>query len=130
MRLRWTEPAFRDLQEICDYVAERNGDVAARRIALKIWDGWDSLMEFPRKGRPGRLSGTRELVFTELPWLAVHRVREDRIWRALPNEGWRRREAFGIDAAMLLRQSPVSTPLRRGMPDMPPTGTTGRSSET
>jgi addiction module RelE/StbE family toxin len=79
MRLRWTEPASRDLEEICDYVAERGGDVAARRIALKICDGLDSLTEFPRKGRPGRLSGTRELVFPELPWLVVYRVHEDRI---------------------------------------------------
>ncbi len=39
MRLRWTEPAYLDLQIICDFVADRDGEEAARRIALKICDG-------------------------------------------------------------------------------------------
>ena len=37
MRLRWTEPAVLDLTAICDYVKDRDGDSAARRIALTIW---------------------------------------------------------------------------------------------
>jgi plasmid stabilization system protein ParE len=68
-----------DLQIICDFVADRDGEEAARRIALKICDGLASLADFPRKGRPGRTAGTRELVFKDLPWLAVYRICEDRI---------------------------------------------------
>jgi addiction module RelE/StbE family toxin len=79
VRLRWTEAAVHDLTEICDYVAERDGAPAARRIALRICDGLDSLVEFPRKGRPGRISDTRELIFAPLPWLAVYSIREDSI---------------------------------------------------
>jgi addiction module RelE/StbE family toxin len=79
LRRRWTEAAVHDLTQICDYVAERDGAAVARRIALKICDGLDSLAEFPRKGRTGRISGTRELVFAPLPWLAVYSIREDSV---------------------------------------------------
>jgi plasmid stabilization system protein ParE len=32
MRLRWTDPAARDLTQICDYIGERGSPVVARRI--------------------------------------------------------------------------------------------------
>ena len=65
MRLRWTKPAVQDLKSICDYVEERDGAATARRIAPRLYDGLNSLLEFPRKGGPRRL--------------AVYRVREDTI---------------------------------------------------
>lgn len=49
----------------------------ARRIALCIHEGVEALTQFPRRGRPGRSPGTRELVFPRLPYVAVYRVRED-----------------------------------------------------
>jgi toxin ParE1/3/4 len=77
MRIRWTESAVQDLKNICDYIGERSGPAEARRIALKIHQGLDSLAEFPRRGRPGRKPHTREFVFQGLHWLAVYRVRDD-----------------------------------------------------
>jgi toxin ParE1/3/4 len=77
VRLRWTEPAVQDLQNICDYIDEHDGSVAARRVALGIYESLDSLLEFPRRGRPGRNPDARELVFPDLPWLAIYRIRED-----------------------------------------------------
>jgi toxin ParE1/3/4 len=79
VRLRWTEPAFQDLKDICDYIGERDGPAAARRIALKIYESLNSLLEFPRRGRHGRKPDTRELVFSGLPWLAIYRIHEDAI---------------------------------------------------
>ena len=73
MRLRWTEPAVRDLKDICDYVDERDGPEAARRIALRIYENLNSLLEFPRRGRPGRKPDTRELIISGLPWFAPDR---------------------------------------------------------
>jgi plasmid stabilization system protein ParE len=52
MRIRWTEPAVRDLTGICDYINDHDGPVAARRVALRIYEGVDSLMRFPHRGRP------------------------------------------------------------------------------
>lgn len=77
MHLRWTKPSVQDLESICDYINAHNGPAAARRIALRIYEGLDSLSEFPYRGRPGRKPTTRELIFRGLPWLAIYRVRED-----------------------------------------------------
>jgi len=77
VRLRWTELAVQDLKNICDYLDERDGPDAARRIALKIYESLNSLPEFPRRGRPGRKPDTRELVISGLPWLAIYRIREE-----------------------------------------------------
>ncbi len=54
MRIRWTETAASDLTSICDYINEHDGPEAARRVALRIYEGVGSLTQFPRRGRPGR----------------------------------------------------------------------------
>ena len=54
MRIRWTEPALSDLTAICDYISEHDGPEAARRVALRIYEGVGSLTQFPRRGRLGR----------------------------------------------------------------------------
>ena len=77
MRVRWTEPAARDFTNICGYTEEHDGPEAAHRTAVRIYDGVSTLTQFPRRGRPGRKSGTRELVFPGLPFLAVYRVGEE-----------------------------------------------------
>lgn len=63
MQLRWTPAAVRDLTRICDYIAEHSSAAAARRVALVIYEGVNSLVGFPLLGRIGRKSNTRELVF-------------------------------------------------------------------
>jgi toxin ParE1/3/4 len=79
MLIRWTEPAARDLTTICDYVKENRSAAAARSVALSIYDGISPLAEFPDMGRAGRTEGTRELVFSGLPYLAIYRVRADAV---------------------------------------------------
>jgi len=76
MRVRWTVEAADDLDRICDYVASTNPD-AARRAAKTIVDGVAALRSLPNRGRIGRVSGTRELVFAPLPFVAVYQVDED-----------------------------------------------------
>jgi plasmid stabilization system protein ParE len=77
MRIRWTTLAADDLTHICDYIEEHDGPNAARRVAIAIVDGRESLSRFPRRGRLGRKAGTRELVFTALPYLAIYRVQAE-----------------------------------------------------
>ena len=77
MRIRWTDPAACDLTHICDYIHERDAPGAARRVALRIFEGVTSLELFPRRGRTGRMPNTRELVFPGLPYLVIYRIRED-----------------------------------------------------
>jgi plasmid stabilization system protein ParE len=54
MRIRWTEPAAHDLTRICDYIEEHDGPEAARKVALRIYEGIGRLIPFPYRGRPGR----------------------------------------------------------------------------
>jgi plasmid stabilization system protein ParE len=70
MRVRWTSPAARDLYAITRYI-QRDNPTAAREFAKTLYDGCESLATSPHRGRPGRKPGTRELVFSRLPYIAV-----------------------------------------------------------
>jgi len=72
MRVRWTEPAESDLLGICDHIA-RNDAQAAARVGRRLLDAVESLRPLPRRGRPGRIAGTRELVVPRLPYIIVYR---------------------------------------------------------
>jgi toxin ParE1/3/4 len=73
MRLVWTKPARADVNAIWEYLAERNpyaAEMVDSRILLEV----EGLIEFPKRGRPGRVAGTRELVIASLPYLVVYGV--------------------------------------------------------
>jgi toxin ParE1/3/4 len=78
MRVVWTAPAARDLEGIGDYIARQNPR-AARRIVQRIRARTQALAAHPYLGRPGRVAGTRELVVTSTPFIAVYRAINDRI---------------------------------------------------
>ncbi len=61
MQIYWTTPARSDVNEVYDYIAERNPD-AAGLIEASILKSVERFADFPRLGRPGRREGTRELV--------------------------------------------------------------------
>ncbi|MFZ0321794.1 MAG: type II toxin-antitoxin system RelE/ParE family toxin [Candidatus Sulfotelmatobacter sp.] len=73
MRLRWTTPATNDLYNIVQHIQQDNPD-AASKVAESLYDGCSSLENFPHLGRKGRIAGTRELVFSGLPYIVVYRV--------------------------------------------------------
>ncbi len=79
MLVRWTDPAASDLTHICDYIEEHDSSTTARRVALSIYERVSELVEFPERGRQGRKAGTRELIFTGLPYLAIYRIPEDAV---------------------------------------------------
>ncbi len=76
MRIRWTDSALRDFTQICDYINQRSSGAIARRVALSIPAETDQLADFPEHGRTGRKPDTRELVFSNLPYIAIYRIRE------------------------------------------------------
>lgn len=79
MRSRWTEPASRDLTQICDYLSKEDSHATARRIAILIHERVHTLADFPELGRPGRKAGTRELIMTGLPYLPIYRLQGEAI---------------------------------------------------
>ena len=74
MRLEWTRLAVRDLVEAGDFIASDNLQ-AAEWMADRVREAVEFLQEQPNIGRPGRVQGTRELVVTGTPFIAVYWVR-------------------------------------------------------
>jgi len=59
-----------------EYIS-RDNPVAAARTVAAIVNAVDNLKRFPASGRPGRLSGTRELMASGTPYIVPYRVRGD-----------------------------------------------------
>ena len=78
MRLRWTTPATQDLYNIVLHIQRENRDAAAK-VAQILYDGCGKLEDFPRRGRKGRIEGTRELVFAGLPYIVVYRIQDQNL---------------------------------------------------
>jgi toxin ParE1/3/4 len=73
MRIRWTPAAAADLQQINDYLSAHHPHYRQATIR-KIYETIRSLKQSPHRGRPGRVEGTREVLFLPLPYVAVYRV--------------------------------------------------------
>jgi toxin ParE1/3/4 len=71
MEVRWSTLAAEDLERIFQRI-EKDNPAAARETVKAIYDGCRVLKDFPYSGRPGRMSGRRELVFS--PYIAVYQV--------------------------------------------------------
>ena len=78
MRVVLLPRALQDLVALRAYIA-RNNPAAAEQIADRIERAIGRLADAPRLGRPGRVSGTRELVITGTPYIAAYRARPQRI---------------------------------------------------
>lgn len=71
--LRWTRRALRRLDEIGTHIAIDNPG-AAMRVVARLVAAADALANHPALGRPGRLTGTRELVLADMPYIIPYRV--------------------------------------------------------
>jgi toxin ParE1/3/4 len=76
LRIRWTGSALADLEAIGDFIALDNA-VAAQRMVVGLVASVDALRDHPNLGRPGRLTGTRELVVSGTPYVVPYRVQGD-----------------------------------------------------
>ena len=74
MHVKWTRTALANLDEEAAYIAQHNPQAAADMVE-KIEKAAQLLTDFPAMGRPGRVSGTRELVVTDTPYIVPYRVR-------------------------------------------------------
>lgn len=84
MRLEWSPFALDDRLGIFAYL-EAESPRAAIKVDEAIRAQTQRLILFPESGRPGRVTGTRELVVTGLPYVIAYRVSGDtvRILRVL-----------------------------------------------
>jgi plasmid stabilization system protein ParE len=67
VKLEWSAFALSDRDDIFDYI-EADSPRSAIRVDEAIANAAERLLDFPESGRPGRVTGTRELVVTGLPY--------------------------------------------------------------
>jgi len=72
-KIRWLHLALSDLDELMDYIAQDNPE-AATKVAGEIWETTRMLSNHPAMGKPGRVSGTREMVVTGTSYIVPYRV--------------------------------------------------------
>ena len=74
MRLKWTDLAEADLENIEGYIVKENSLSVALDIVLRIIDDVHLILsEYPRAGRRGRVKNTRELVVDGVPFVVIYR---------------------------------------------------------
>lgn len=69
----WTRTARTQLFDLDDYLSEKNG-AAPEKIVQRILAATRSLETFPMSGRPGRVTGTRELAVPGTKYLVACRT--------------------------------------------------------
>jgi len=72
--IRWLPRAQENLEAELQRIAEED-EAVAKHIATVVKSRTETLEQFPESGRPGRVSGTRELVIAEFPYILPYRVR-------------------------------------------------------
>ena len=76
MRVRWLRKALFNLDQEANYIAHDNPGAAAEFV-IHLRESAVTLGDHPDLGRPGRISGTRELVVTKFPYILPYRVRNN-----------------------------------------------------
>jgi toxin ParE1/3/4 len=74
----WSPRAVEHLVHLREYIACDNPN-AAHRIASALLEAVERLATLPNLGRPGRVTGTRELVVPGTPYIIPYRLRGDRL---------------------------------------------------
>lgn len=77
MKIVYHRSALRDLEAIHSYLAKDNPDTA-NRVVARIRQAIVRLESFPFSGRPGP-RGVRLLSVTGLPYIVIHRIRDDTV---------------------------------------------------
>ncbi len=78
MRLTWSAFALADHDAIFTHI-EADSPRAAIAVDEHIAQAVLRLVEFPERGRPGRVPGTRELDIPRTPYVAAYALTTDRI---------------------------------------------------
>jgi toxin ParE1/3/4 len=72
----WSPEAINDLVSLRDHIS-KDSPASAQRIALHIIHNVETLLpDNPQMGRAGRVSGTRELVIPNTPFIVPYRIHD------------------------------------------------------
>ena len=77
-QIKWLKTALKNFDDEISYIARDDPD-AARLVARRVEDAVALLAAQPALGRPGRVSGTRELLVPKTHYLIPYRLRRGAI---------------------------------------------------
>lgn len=77
MKVRWTPEAENDRSAVVDYIAADNLWAATKMDEL--FQSAAGLVKFPQRGKPGKISGTRELIPHE-NYRLIYEIAEETVW--------------------------------------------------
>lgn len=80
MQVEWSRTAQRNLDAIEAYIALDNPRAAAKTVLKIVKRAFSQLTSQPSSGKPGRIDGTRELIFPELPYIVIYTVQQETIY--------------------------------------------------
>jgi len=73
VKLIWSPPAMRNLENLADYIAE-DSEQQSEAVEARIHEEAILLSRFPLCGRPGRIKGTRERRVRRTRYLLVYKI--------------------------------------------------------
>jgi toxin ParE1/3/4 len=79
MTLIWSPEALQDLSDIRAFIGQDNPGAAKKIVARIVTLVSEQLPANPEIGRIGRVSGTRELVISNTPFVVPYRIRDEHI---------------------------------------------------
>jgi addiction module RelE/StbE family toxin len=77
VHVEWTKGAQRNLDAIEAYIAHDNPKAAAKLVLKIVKRTFSQLSKHPSSGKHGRIDGTRELIFTEFPYIVIYTVQNE-----------------------------------------------------
>lgn len=80
MEIQWTDGARRNLDSNEAYISLDNPGAAAKTVLRMVRRVQEQLTTYPGSGKPGRIEGTRELIFPDLPYIVVYTVRSGTVY--------------------------------------------------
>lgn len=78
MQIKWEEDAISDLINLRNHIQQEN-PTAAEKIAHKILNSIDTLIEHPLLGKAGRIHKTRELIITASKYSIIYKAEAENI---------------------------------------------------
>jgi addiction module RelE/StbE family toxin len=80
LRVEWSKGAERNLDSIEAYIARDNPAAAAKTVVKIVRRTFAQLSRHPASGKPGRINGTREIIFPEIPYIVIYTVQGEIIF--------------------------------------------------
>ncbi|MBZ4219039.1 MAG: type II toxin-antitoxin system RelE/ParE family toxin [Chlorobium sp.] len=72
MQIAWTDQAKEHLVNIEHYIKQESEEIARRTVLRIVEKTKIQLLPFPQSAKPGKITDTRELYFSDIPYFVIY----------------------------------------------------------